>query len=377
MYSVFVQTAACGNLQSARLRPLPETKALSGPQPVAGLKPVTGAASGSPVTSQPQPQPQRIDPETLASRILDLHAASVEDIPECARRPKLANDPEHPDTTTVDMGSILGRQPPAAAGRGPSFKALLVSTAIVVAVVGGIVLPGLGALSGSGAAAHIAETPGLAPEPATEGLSAGAGPGERSTRNVTGTGAGTPSPAQIASAKDRIRDVFATLPLSRSDTQIDRPAARQEEKIQARLSLPQPTRGAALSARVVRASAEPADDAGALPAAQTTLLASAQREPEAEAPTDLPPQSGAPVSGGYPQSGRITAAVNLRQSGDKDAPVLAVVPAGAVLGYDTCGTWWCSVDYQGKRGFVGQKFLEPAQRTSLSHPGRTLLSGHR
>jgi hypothetical protein len=261
------------------------------------------------------------------------------------------------------MGSILGRQPTAAAGKGPSFRALLVSTAVVVAVVGGIVLPGVGALSGSGAAAHIAETPGLAPDRATGGLSAGAAPGERSTSTITGTdaGTGTPSPAQIASAKDRIRDVFATLPHSRSETQIDRPAARQEEKIQARLSLPQPAGGAAPSARVVRASAGPADGAGALPSVQVTSRPPAQREPEAETPTDLPSQSGAPVSGAYPESGRITAAVNLRQSGDKDAPVLAVVPAGAVVGYDTCGTWWCSIDYQGKRGFVAQKFLEPAQ----------------
>lgn len=54
----------------------------------------------------------------------------------------------------------------------------------------------------------------------------------------------------------------------------------------------------------------------------------------------------------------VTADVNLRSAGEKDAPVLTVVPKGTSVGVGACDNWWCAVNFDGQTGFVGKKFVD-------------------
>jgi uncharacterized protein YgiM (DUF1202 family) len=54
----------------------------------------------------------------------------------------------------------------------------------------------------------------------------------------------------------------------------------------------------------------------------------------------------------------VTANVNLRKSDQKDAEVLAVIPESAKIAVGSCDKWWCEVQYAGKSGFVGVKFVD-------------------
>nr|WP_319387077.1 SH3 domain-containing protein [uncultured Roseibium sp.] len=62
----------------------------------------------------------------------------------------------------------------------------------------------------------------------------------------------------------------------------------------------------------------------------------------------------------YANSGQTTASVNMRLSEKKNSEIIAVIPANTTVSFNECGKWWCGIEYDGKTGFVGQRFVERA-----------------
>ena len=83
--------------------------------------------------------------------------------------------------------------------------------------------------------------------------------------------------------------------------------------------------------------------------------------PDTDTASTSTPETSAAASD-FPLSAKIKSSVNLREAQNKDATVLAVIPAGAEVRFNTCGNWWCGVQYDGKTGYVGESFLEPQQQ---------------
>jgi len=69
------------------------------------------------------------------------------------------------------------------------------------------------------------------------------------------------------------------------------------------------------------------------------------------------PADNAAGAGQMKETATVTADVNLRSTAEKDAPVLTVVPNGSSVGVGSCGRWWCAVEFDGRSGFVGKKFV--------------------
>lgn len=398
MYFVSAPAAACDDLQGF----VPDNATKHSPKTDLKLISTTSVSHLRPIENT------EISSDILAARILQMHASS--DTPEKAAcpPPKLIGDTEDP---VFEMPGVLQRaerpdrkgpsprlepdpvpQPRTAARASaarrthPGTKTLVAGTAAVVTIAGLAGLWAFGDTPDTGITRTVA-TQNIVAEPTIEGLiaadvSAGQDPDSTSAN-------GAPTAEQIARAKDRIRNAFhasgrpahtaddLARPLNNSTAQAD------DGKIQARLAIPPRVEEQTASPHAGLDSQTLASASGTLPvepdapavassgAEPATVTVQPPASPSAiqEAPTGEAPTAAAPTdvsgtaagSGDYPNTGTVTAAVNFRRTGDKDADVLGIIPANTEVSYDTCGSWWCGVIHNGQPGFIGQKYLERSQ----------------
>ncbi len=335
-----------------------------------------------------------LDPSEIAAKILQMHAAADEPIPAETRRPVLLNGHDEP---ALDIPGVL-RRPKLDAGHkrpepdpvpapqsgwdgfkptenGPSFKALLVSTALIVSIGAGALAFGLiGYSKDNDQGERLVETEeittieSLIAENAAEDS---ASPVEADPPATT---------AQIEKAKDRVRQAFSarktgtvapvdpTRPLNREALNSSAPQLQLSPPLHTsrpqpievtanRIAEPDPAlAGTTLNMPVTAALPSLGEPAHSAKEAEIQTKVSARATEESRTATE---ESGANTAEqSYPNSGTVTASVNLRQSQDKDATVLGVIPEGTQVRYNDCGTWWCGVSHNGMTGFVGQKYLD-------------------
>jgi len=335
------------------------------------------------------------DASTLAAKILQMHATADELKPTASRRPTLTGAT---DEAGFDMPGVLrtpvrgsrniGLQPeqvpaPAAVSKaaanfrhGPSFRTLLISTLVIVGVGAGAVYLSLSdLLAGKEADSRTVQTQQINTEPTIESLIAGADPEYQGRTDLTATP--TASAEQVKSAKDRIREVFAsrsiasTAPEDHSNPLGHDTNKVADDKIQSRLApaQPAPVRTNSQSARgttntLVASAAAAVQETDENPVPDVSPLEAdipAVTAPDTDTASASTPETSAAASD-FPLSAKIKSSVNLREAQNKDATVLAVIPAGAEVRFNTCGNWWCGVQYDGKTGYVGESFLEPQQQ---------------
>lgn len=342
---------------------------------------------------------QSIDAGELAAKILQLHAAADDKEATETRQPKLVEDEddqfEMPSVLKKNEGAV--EQPaddiiaaaPAeestpgngSAARGPSFKFLLLST-LLIGVAGGAALA-LGLpemLEKEDVAARSVETQLITAEPEVEAGSSAqvtSQDPDLETADVTDPSAITPpaTAAQIAKAKDRIQNAFAvggasapqpvTLAEPAKNTPINSLAANAVEpanETQSDLG-PHP---ASTAYPVLASTSAPVDLPGNViaPSAESTGPNTTQAEPVATGAA-VDKTTGSDVeanvsaeNAAFPNTGKTLASLNMRVTEDKNGQIIAVIPENTQVRFNTCGTWWCGIEYQGKTGFVGQKFLE-------------------
>jgi hypothetical protein len=326
------------------------------------------------------------DGTTLAAKILQMHATSADLKPTASRRPTLSGAQEE---AGFDMPGVLrsplrgtrtaGLQPeqvPAPAKiakaadsfrQGPSFGTLLLSTLLIVGIGSGAVFFSLsGLLAGKTSDSRTVQTQQINAAPTIESLIAGADTEFEGRTDLTA--APTASAEQIKLAKDRIRQVFASrttespAPEDHSNPLGHDTNNAADNKIQARLVPPQPM-PVKIAPQVTPASSALVTSAVAAPTeAGSDQVSDTQPEADASvatAATPAPAAADANTSNeAFPLAGKIKSSVNLREAQNKDATVLAVIPAGTEVRYSACGNWWCGVQYDGKTGYVGESFLE-------------------
>jgi hypothetical protein len=337
------------------------------------------------------PMAEDTDPDgtTLAAKILQMHATSADLKLTASRRPTLSGMQEE---TGFDMPGVLrtplrgartaGLQPaqvPTPAGmakaadsfrQGPSFRTLLLSTLLIVGIGSGAVFFSLsGLLAGKTSDSRTVQTQQINAATTIESLIAGAETEFEGRTDLTA--APTASAEQVKLAKDRIRQVFASrsttsaAPEDQSSPQQDDANSAADAKIQARLAPPQPA--PVKIAPQVAPTISALTGAVAAPAEADSNQVSEAQSPERDvaAVTASAPASAAPAAtdantsdDAFPLAGKIKSSVNLREAQNKDATVLAVIPAGTEVRYKACGDWWCGVQYDGKTGYVGESFLE-------------------
>ena len=339
------------------------------------------------------------DATTLAAKVLQMHATSADLKPTTSRRPTLSGET---DEAGFDMPGVLrtplrgthtaGLQPehvPAPAKvakaadsfrQGPSFRTLLVSTLLIVGIGSGAVAFSLsGLLGGKTSGSRTVETQQINAATTIESLIAGVESEFEGRTDLTAEPKA--SAEQIKLAKDRIRQVFASRPtasLAPEDPSnpVGHDAGKAADgKIQARLAPRQPapvkitpqaaqTNSAVVASAAVASPAadvNPVSNALSPKADARTATASVSAPFPAPAPAPAPVAVDANTSGdAFPHAGKIKSSVNLREAQNKDATVLAVIPAGTEVRYSSCGDWWCGVQYDGKTGYVGENFLETA-----------------
>lgn len=329
------------------------------------------------------------DGTTLAAKILQMHATSADLKPTASRRPTLSGAHEE---TGFDMPGVLrtplrgtrtaGLQPepvPAPAKmakaadsfrQGPSFGTLLLSTLLIVGIGSGAVFFSLsGLLAGKTSDSRSVQTQQINAATTIESLIAGAETEFQGRTDLTA--APTASAEQVELAKDRIRQVFAArstaspAPEDHSNPLGHDATNAADPKIQARLVPPQPVPVkiappvTPASSALVTGAVAAASEADSSPVSDTQVLEVDASAAEAPAPTAAPGATDANTSDeAFPLAGKIKSSVNLREAQNKDATVLAVIPAGTEVRYSACGNWWCGVQYDGKTGYVGENFLE-------------------
>ncbi|GAB4512667.1 MAG: hypothetical protein Tsb0019_09500 [Roseibium sp.] len=306
------------------------------------------------------------------------------------RPPRLVGAPEDPEEPAFEMPGVLTRGPSAAPAatfasknlsaklerggsrtdsrKGPRFRTLpassvLAGAVLAVAAIGAAAYFMTGSRSGPDSARTV-ETSSIETVPTIESLIAA-----ETSAPAVATQDG-PSPSQIATAKDRIRDAFASAGrLSEAPEDPSGPAAGP--KTQARLA---PVPGAGSPDLTAQPTTIAAVSTGAVAATTPRSVVTRPFKPKLAAPTEslpgrpdgseaetsaalAPDVPAATASPDFANTGKTTAAVNLRKTGDRNGAVVAVIPAGTELRYSECGTWWCNVIYDGQPGFIGQSYL--------------------
>ncbi|WP_298957759.1 SH3 domain-containing protein [uncultured Roseibium sp.] len=336
--------------------------------------------------------PEPLDASKIAAKILHMHATSEEAAIKEARKPKLLDGHEEPDLeipgvfrrprdsseTTPPKPAVVPlphaiKQKAKSGLQDPKSKMFLIS-GLLIAVIGSA-----GFAIGMAAAnkpveedARLVTTEAISAEPTIEGLIADDAASPVSATPVHSSGATT---AQIENAKERIRLAFAergtlttpqVAPLY-PQTNDTRPSGSEQPTLD-------------LGDKAIGVDAIAGNNAQQVAAGTTATIAPSLAEPAPQPETPLqsdptlrttpveltetasvtPKTTSDPGTAGtdYPNKGTITASVNLRKSEDKDGTILAVIPAGTEISFNTCGTWWCGVDFDGQTGFVGKKFIE-------------------
>ncbi|WP_165814594.1 SH3 domain-containing protein [Labrenzia sp. 011] len=334
-------------------------------------------------------------PLDLAEKVLRRHAAAAETGRETLRAPKPSFRRENSATATPEVfersleedqtpapneeiaGMTLDELPSSAPGhQGPRLKTLIASTLVLIVFGGGAIAL---AKSGLFATGQVSSREGaaqpIAVEPTLESLIESSLPAlSDTTPDLAPADAARSDDAeelQIARAKEQLREAFAaqgvTAGTQTGPAEASGATGLSQGKIQARLD---PRRIAAPAATVQHRPQDPPALAAATEAvAQPDATAeSGTQEQTAQEVRDVPQaedssaNAAAPKASGadpsFTTTGRIASAVNLRQSADKNAEILAVLPAGAEIRVGECGAWWCAIQHDGQTGFVGEKFLE-------------------
>jgi hypothetical protein len=343
-----------------------------------------------------------VEPDEIAAKILQMHVAADVTIDAEVPRPKLVDGEED---ATFEMPGILLRprkepllqsqsmasateraiEPKVIVPRknGPSFKALLLSTLVVAGAGGGAVALGMaGLFQQDDSTSRFVETELITPSHTIESLInadalSSAHGSSKSTLSASASFSAAATSRQVAVAKQRIRNAFAVgntgnSSLALSDLKENHSDGQSDEKAQERLARIGTSVAAKASSRSVNPYPQfastardvplPRDFKGQRSPARTEQIERSQPDQDhSGAATKQAPQSAtdkttADVS--YPNVGKILASVNFRNSEDKDATVLAIIPENTEVRFDECGTWWCGVLYDGQTGYVGQKFLE-------------------
>ncbi|GAA0782380.1 hypothetical protein E1180_07445 [Roseibium denhamense] len=331
---------------------------------------------------------QETDGSALAARILQLHSANADPGGLPPKRPK-ATWLEEEDEPPLDIPRVLTKPDPASSAHldqpapsaptvhappsPPGFRYLALSTLVIGFVGGGALAVEFDVLKLESGATDLTVNTETINVPASPLLE-------------------KPSGAQIASAKERIRDAFAAGTSAASDltpepeTAAQSPAPRRE-----------PVSGPATPDPHLRAAVRLASTAATLPVSSGIRPAPAGNGPagighahapatpqtdHSASPRDIPGRSdqlrpdtvplsvqeppqdlatGVSVDPAYPNSGRTTVSVNLRESEDKNADIVAVIPENTGIRFKDCGRWWCGVSFNGAQGFVGKDFMEPVK----------------
>ncbi|WP_434052267.1 MAG: hypothetical protein RDA78_23885 [Roseibium sp.] len=343
---------------------------------------------------------RKIDPGELASKILRLHAAADREDDIDLRKPTMNAEPQdvpfeipgvlRKSDDAEKLADVVKRsaeknpQAPRGTGKQPSRPRVrhLVAAALLVGVAGGTALAlGLPDMM----AADEPETRPVATQlivtdPPQASTVQGA-----VTDNVETVGAPTraaqtepfnaATPAQIADAKNRLRVAFASgnTGASPAPAVADEGAAApvypqaspdQVTTANDRPSDPDPVSAptadlttpayALLASQADQSQATAVPDEGAVAANNSPEVAAGQ------ATADVTPVESGPVQGigAYANSGKTTASVNMRLSEQKNSEIIAVIPGNTTISFNECGKWWCGVEYDGKTGFVGQRFVK-------------------
>ncbi|MES0808481.1 SH3 domain-containing protein [Roseibium sp. SCPC15] len=401
MYSVIAPAAGCDNQQGHR------TDNANQENNKNELKLVS---SFSAEASDTQGELQPLDPSEIAAKILQMHATADDAKSASAREPKLV---DNQDETSFEMPGVLRRpretdtystlQPDAVPApentsrrldftpSGLSLK-IVVCSALLIAAAGGagivFAMPSL--LSQEETAPVPVNTQSIATEPTIESIIA--------SENVAAADSTTPSaapvvteqqaatavdpatPQQIANAKDRIRNAFAAGKGSKSEQPVlttqsvqsagvtDQPVNALANQAQAKLERNgDPEIPASVDSSTGRLPVL-ASTSRTVPIPQSLMPAPLSSATVPQTSEDVPltqetataPQAPAAVASdpAYPNVATTSASVNLRQSDDKNAKIIGVIPESAEVQFSECGKWWCTVSYDGKTGFVGQKYLE-------------------
>ncbi|CTQ54080.1 hypothetical protein LP7551_02612 [Roseibium album] len=343
-----------------------------------------------------------VEPDEIAAKILQMHVAADVPIDSEASRPKLVDGEEDP---SFEMPGILLRprkepllesQSTASATEktfepkvdvlrknGPSFKALLLSTFVVAGAGGGALALGMaGLMQQDDSTSRFVETELITPSHTIESLIdadtlSSAQGSSKSTLSPSASFSAAATSRQVAVAKQRIRNAFAVgntgnNSLALSDLKKNHSDGLSDEKAQERLARIGTSDAARASSRGVNPYPQfastardiplPRDFKGQRSPVRTEQIKRSQASNDLsgaaakQAPQTPTTETNADVS--FPNVGKILASVNFRNSEDKDATVLAVIPENTEVRFDECGTWWCGVLYDGRTGYVGQKYLE-------------------
>ncbi|MET1415190.1 SH3 domain-containing protein [Roseibium sp. HPY-6] len=345
-----------------------------------------------------------IDPSALAAKILQLHASANEKVALEKQAPKLVNEPEDkqfdiPNVLRKSDGSERladvvrksreaneNRKARANAGaNGPSFKFLLAITLLIGLAGGAAMALGLpDMLKSESADLRPVATERIVAVPEIERANVAASDGEAFPQSAvetpsTGQSPVAATPAQIAKAKDRIRAAFAAGDTSAPGSSLGLTSSQnslvdQSTPLNAAASGNEAATDITPPARAdypVLASSSPA---AALP--EKTIDLASTTAPSDTSQTKIEPvaaatsenanatenvtlsDESADSTGGFPNDARTLASVNMRVSEAKNGRIIAVIPSGTQVKYGTCGTWWCSVEHDGKTGFIGQRYLE-------------------
>lgn len=392
MYSVSAPANTCDTRTGRNEDQTPEQAETCDPRSV----------SGSQSNDEFRDTLQSIDPGELAAKILQLHTDAKDKHASDIKRPRMIEDGEEdtfempnvlqdrsirelPKSTPIQVTDNRSKNPAKNSG-GPSFRFLLAST-LVIGLAGGAALA-LGLPEMLNAEKNVArpvETELILANPSLDTPSSEtSGTLVSGEENRDSNGWPSATPAQIAKAKDRIQIAFA---VGGSSTPDPVTLARVSKKT-ATNSTSSPPRATDQSDRRIDAvnAEEPslrtgypllASNATVTPIPSPLASSAETRESAAIEPvvsasqnavdenaSRLPVRSGAEQTNvSYSNTGRTLASVNMRSTEDKNGKIIAVIPEDTHVSFQDCGAWWCDVTYQGKTGFVGQKFLaRPASR---------------
>lgn len=338
---------------------------------------------------------RKIDPGELASKILRLHAAAEREDDVDQRKPTINAEPQDVpfeipgvlrksdnDEKLADVVNRSAEEGPRDAGKRTNRLRIrpLVTAALLVGVAGGtalaLSLPDMMAADEPEprpvATQLIVTDP---PQVSTvqsavteDAETAGASTGAAKTEPFN-----TATPEQIADAKNRLRVAFASGNTGAATAVANEGAVApvypqaspdQATTADARPSDPVPvsipTAGLTTPAYALLASQAEQSRANAAPDEEAIAANNSPAVASDQAVADVTPVESGPAQGigAYANSGKTTASVNMRLSEQKNSEIIAVIPGNTTISFNECGKWWCGVEYNGKTGFVGQRFVQ-------------------
>ncbi|MTI43768.1 SH3 domain-containing protein [Roseibium hamelinense] len=87
------------------------------------------------------------------------------------------------------------------------------------------------------------------------------------------------------------------------------------------------------------------------------IVAATENEASVSAAEQADQAGNTPDIGAQASDAVITAAVNMRAAASNKSKILAVLPPQATVRVGSCDSWWCSVSYDGKTGYISKRFV--------------------